>query len=341
MIERESLRPAMTRRLLRRAVASGQIRLPAVPALLDDYQALCVQSFAALGVAFNAEQQAHLRSVLAGQLTAAYAASPRAEIVIAYESPVGLTVNYTVTPQAASLGATYDHWVATREPPYFGTTADARVTALAAEAATPAACPVLDIGAGTGRNALALARRGHPVDAVELSGKFAAILREEAGRQSLAVRVIERDVFASRDDLRRDYGVMVLSEVTPDFRTTNELRQMFEIAAACLAPGGWLVFNVFLPQVGYTPDTAARELGLQVYTSIFTYPEVATAVAGLPLALVADDSVHDYERQHLPPGAWPPTSWYADWVSGLDVFDVPRAESPIEMRWLVYRKPVA
>lgn len=341
MIERKSLRPAMTRRLLRRAVTSGQIRLPAVPALLDDYQALCVQSFAALGIAFNAKQRAHLRGVLAGQLTAAYAASPRAEIVIAYESPVGLTVNYTVTPQVASLGATYDHWVATREPPYFGTTADARVTALAAEAASPAACPVLDIGAGTGRNALALARRGHPVDAVELSGKFAAILREEAGRQSLAVRVIERDVFASRDDLRRDYGLIVLSEVTPDFRTTNELRQMFEIAAACLAPGGRLVCNVFLPQVGYTPDTAARELGLQVYTSIFTYPEVAAAVAGLPLSLVADDSVHDYEQQHLPPGAWPPTSWYADWVSGLDVFDVPRPESPIEMRWLVYRKPVA
>ena len=116
---------------------------------------------------------------------------------------------------------------------------------------------------------------------------------------------------------------------------------MFELAATCLAPGGRLVFNVFLPQVGYTPDIAARELGLQVYTSIFTYPEVAAAGTGLPLSLVADDSVHDYEQQHLPPGAWPPTSWYADWVSGLDVFDVLRPESPIEMRWLVYRKPVA
>ena len=341
MIEPESLRPAMTRRLLRRAVASGQIRLPAVPALIDDYQALCVQSFAALGITFNAEQRAHLQGVLAGQLAAAYAASPRAEIVIAYEAPVGLTVNYTVKPLVASLGEAYDHWVATRQPPYFGTTADARVSALAAEAATPAACPVLDIGAGTGRNALALARRGHPVDAVELSSRFATILREEVGKASLPVRVIERDVFASRDDLRRDYGLIVLSEVTPDFRSTNELRQMFEIAAACLAPGGRLVFNIFLTRVGYTPDVAARELGLQVYTSIFTYPEVAAAVAGLPLVLVADDSVHDYEQQHLPDGAWPPTGWYADWVSGLDVFDVPRHESPIEMRWLVYRKPVA
>jgi SAM-dependent methyltransferase len=338
MIQPDAFRPAMTRRLLRRAVTSGRIRLPAVPALLDDYQALCTRSFAAIGITFNAEQQARLKSVLAGQLAAAYAASPRAEIVIAYDSPVGLTVNYTITPSAASLGETYDHWVATREPPYFGTTADARVTALATEAPSPAACPVLDIGAGTGRNALALARRGHPVDAVELSGKFAAIVREEAGRESLAVRVIERDVFASLDDLRRDYGLVVLSEVVSDFRTTGELRRMFELAATCLAPGGRLVFNVFLPQVGYTPDTAARELGLQVYTSIFTYPEVAAAVAGLPLSLVADDPVHDYEQQNLPAGAWPPTTWYADWVSGLDVFDVPRQESPIAMRWLVWRK---
>ena len=101
MIQPDALRPAMTRRLLRRAVTSGRIRLPAVPALLDDYQALCERSFAALGVTFNAEQQARLKSVLAGQLAAAYAASPRAEIVIAYESPVGLNVNYTVTPSAA------------------------------------------------------------------------------------------------------------------------------------------------------------------------------------------------------------------------------------------------
>lgn len=341
MIQPDAFRPALTRRLLRRATASGQIRLPAVPALLEDYRALCERSFAAIGVVFNADQVAHLRGVLAGQLAAAYAASPRAEILIAYESPVGLTVNYTVTPQVASLAETYDHWVATRQPPYFGTTADARVSVLAAESGSPAACPVLDIGAGTGRNALALARRGHPVDAVELSSRFAAILREEAGRESLPVTVIERDVLASLDGLRRDYGLVVLSEVVSDFRTPAELRRMFEIAAECLAPGGRLAFNIFLPQVGYTPDAAARELGLQVYTSIFTYPEVSAAAAGLPLSLVTDDSVHDYEQRHLPDGAWPPTGWYADWVSGLDVFDVPRHESPIEMRWLVYRKSPA
>jgi SAM-dependent methyltransferase/tetratricopeptide (TPR) repeat protein len=332
------LRKAMTRRLLGRAIASGEIRLPAVPGMLDQYQTLCERSFAAVGVEFSPEQSGRLREVLAGQLAAAYAASPRSEILITHDSPVGLTVNYHVKAVWNTIGSTYDAWVATRQPPYFGTSPDARVWSLAGEAAAPAACPVLDVGAGTGRNSLALARRGHPVDAVEMSEKFAAVLRADAAKASLPVRVIERDVFATRDDLQRDYWLVILSEVVSDFRTVDQLRGVFELAADRLAPGGRLVFNVFLPRGGYEPDAAARELGQQVYTTIFTRAEVAAAAAGLPLALVADDSVFDYEKQNLPAGAWPPTSWYANWVSGQDVFDVPRDASPIEMRWLVYRK---
>jgi SAM-dependent methyltransferase len=332
------LRKAMTRRLLGRAIARGEIRLPAVPGMLDAYQALSERTFAALGVDFSAEQSGRLREVLAGQLAAAYAASPRSEIVITHDSPVGLTVNYHVKAEWNTIGGTYDAWVATRQPPYFGTSPDARVWSLAGEAAIPAACPVLDIGAGTGRNSLALARRGHPVDAVEMSTQFAAALRADAEKDSLPVRVLERDVFATRDDLRRDYGLIVLSEVVSDFRTVEQLRGVFELAADRLAPGGRLVFNVFLPRDGYEPDAAARELGQQVYTTIFTRAEMATAATGLPLTLVADDPVFDYEKANLPEGAWPPTSWYANWVSGQDVFDVPREASPIEMRWLIYRK---
>ncbi len=332
------LRRAMTRRLLGRAIASGEIRLPAVPGMLDDYQALCERTFAAFGVNFSPEQSGRLRDVLAGQLAAAYAASPRSEIVITHDSPVGLTVNYHVKAVWNTIGGTYDGWVAGRQPPYFGTSPDARVWALAREAAVPAACPVLDIGAGTGRNSLALARRGHPVDAVEMSLQFAAMLRADAAKESLPVAVLERDVFEPCDNLRHDYGLVVLSEVVSDFRTVEQLRRVFELAADRLAPDGRLVFNVFLPRDGYEPDDAARELGQQVYTTIFTRAEVATAATGLPLALVTDDPVFDYEKHNLPEGAWPPTSWYANWVSGQDVFDVPREQSPIEMRWLVYRK---
>ena len=328
----------MTRRLMRRAVGRGEITLPAVPGMLEDYVTMCDDTFTAMGVRFNAEDLAQLRSVLAGQLAEAYAASPRSNIVISYESPVGLSASYNVKAQWFTLGEAYDSWVGTREPPLFGTEPDARVWDLAAAAAVPADFPVLDIGAGTGRNSLALARRGHPVDAVEMTGKFAEILTGEAQREGLDVRVLQRDVFETLDDLRADYDLILLSEVVSDFRTTDQVRRVFELAASCLAPGARLVFNVFLAREGYQPDDAARELGQQAYTSIFTYPELAEAASGLPLELVADDSVHDYEKANLPAEKWPPTSWYANWVCGLDVFDVPRQESPIELRWLVYRK---
>jgi hypothetical protein len=47
---------------------------------------------------------------------------------------------------------------------------------------------------------------------------------------------------------------------------------------------------------------------------------------------------YEYEKVHLPDGAWPPASWYADWVSGVDAFELERTDCPIEMRWLVYEK---
>jgi SAM-dependent methyltransferase len=233
----------------------------------------------------------------------------------------------------------YENWVSTREPPLFGTEPDARVWALANDAADPTTSPVLDIGGGTGRNTLALARRGHPVDVVEMTPKFADIIRADADRESLNVRVIQRDIFSTDDDLRRDYRLILLSEVVSDFRTTQQLRAVFELAAECLAPSARLVFNAFLAKPGYAPDAAARELGQQCYTTIFTHHELSAAVSGLPLQLISEESVYEYEKSHLPEGAWPPTSWYADWVSGIDVFDLPREDCPIEMRWLVYQKP--
>src|SRR5262245_48416439 len=79
------------------------------------------------------------------------------------------------------------------------------------------------------------------------------------------VRVIQRDVFSTLADLRQDYQLILLSEVVSDFRTTQQLRGVFELAAHCLAPGGRLVFNAFLAHHDYTPDDAARELGQQCY----------------------------------------------------------------------------
>jgi SAM-dependent methyltransferase len=337
-IDPSTLREGMARRLYRGSVVTGQITLAAAPGMIDEYVKMCDTVFAGVGVQFTAEELAHLRTALEAQLAAAYQASPRSKIVISYDSPIGRVLNYHIRAEWSTIEGAYDNWVATRQPPLFGTEPDARVWGLAGETADPSSHWVLDIGAGTGRNALALARRGHPVDAVEMTPKFADIIRAEAQREALDVRVIQRDVFATMDDLRSDYRLIVLSEVVSDFRTTQQLRGMFELAARCLMPGGRLVFNAFLARPGYIPDNAARELGQQVYTTIFTRDELTSAAGLLPLALVGDDSVYEYEKIHLPDGAWPPTSWYANWVSGHDVFDVERETSPIEMRWLVYQK---
>lgn len=337
-IDTSGLREAMARRLRRRSVATGEITLPAVPGMLDEYMSMCDKVFSALGRQFSPEELDQLRSLLAGELAKAFTESNRSNIVITYSATIGTGLNYFIKPQVNTLEETYDTWVATREPPLFGTMPDARVIALADETVNPRNFRVLDIGAGTGRNALALARRGHPVDVVELTPKFAEILRSEVSRQLLAVRVIDRDVFETMTDLETDYKLIVLSEVVSDFRSPEQLRAIFELAAQCLAPEGRLVFNTFIPRPGYVPDDASRELGQQVYTAIFTEDEVHAAAADLPLQLVGNDSVYEYEKAHLPEGAWPPTGWYTEWISGLDLFDVPRDQSPIEMRWLVYRK---
>lgn len=344
-IDTAYMRNAMTRRLLRRGVSSGQVTLPAVPAMLEEYVSLCNNIFTALGRKFSSAELDHLRSLLAKELANAFSASNRSNIVISYEAPIGTVLNYHIQPQATSLADTYDNWVATRKAPLFGTNPDARVWALSTEMDDPRAAPVLDIGAGTGRNALALARRGHPVDAVELTPKFAEILRTEVYKHLLDVQVLDRDIFDTLEDLQKDYQLIILSEVTPDFRTPQQLRAVFELAAECLGPSGKLVFNVFMPRPGRLSDhavselaDAARELAQQVYAGIFTGEEIDTASAGLPLRLMTNDSVYDYEKANLPTGHWPPTGWYADWVSGLDIFDVPREQSPVEMRWLVYQK---
>jgi SAM-dependent methyltransferase len=332
------LREAMARRLYRRSTADGQITLPAVPAMIDEYVTMCLNLFASLGVLYTAEESAQLKAVLEGELAKAFSASSRSNIVIEFSAPFGVMLNYRVKPQWSTIGGDYDNWVSTREGPLFGVAPDARVWALAGEAAEPKAHRVLDIGAGTGRNALALARRGHPVDAVEMAPKFADIIRSEAQRQALDVRVIQSDVFTALEGVDDQYQLIVASELVPDFRTPRELRGLLELAAEFLAPAGRVVFNAFLTRPGYLPDDAARELGQQCNTTFFTRDELADAVDRLPLQLVGDDSAYEYEKTHLPEPAWPPTAWFDGWSRGLDVFDVAPDESPIELRWLVYQK---
>ena len=50
--------------------------------MIDEYVEMCDTLFAGVGREFTAEQLAHLRTVLEGQLAEAFAASQRSNIVI-------------------------------------------------------------------------------------------------------------------------------------------------------------------------------------------------------------------------------------------------------------------
>jgi hypothetical protein len=73
-VDSTKLRESMARRLYRRSVVAGEITLPAVPGMIDEYVKMCDTIFAAVGCPFTAEQLQHLRSVLEQQLGEAYAA---------------------------------------------------------------------------------------------------------------------------------------------------------------------------------------------------------------------------------------------------------------------------
>jgi hypothetical protein len=105
-----------------------------------------------------------------------------------------------------------------------------------------------------------------------------------------------------------------------------------------LAPSGALLFNTFVSRPHYSADDAAKAFAQQVYSCFYTPDELATASSGLDLALTSDESVHDFEKTHLPDSGWPPTGWYSNWVLGLDVFQMSAEDSPISMRWLAYRR---
>ncbi|HEY5149975.1 MAG TPA: hypothetical protein VIJ23_09155, partial [Mycobacterium sp.] len=68
------------------------------------------------------------------QLSEAHRASQRSDIIISFNAPVGTVLTYHVAPEWVTIEGAYDNWIATRQPPLFGTEPDARVWALAQEA---------------------------------------------------------------------------------------------------------------------------------------------------------------------------------------------------------------
>ncbi|MFO0588442.1 MAG: class I SAM-dependent methyltransferase [Polyangiaceae bacterium] len=331
-------REGMFRRLAQRARASAELVLPAVPSLCDHYADLLADHFAALGRPFSATELAQLQGLLLSKLQEAFAISPYSNVVVRYHTAAGLRIDYAIAAAPSSIEEEYAYWTQTREPPLFGKEPDARILAALGEFALPTSASCLDVGAGTGRNTLPLARRGMSVTAIEPAPALATQLEAAAAAEALSVRVIVADAVASPPALEpSSFSLAFASQVTSHFRGAAELRALFQLFARALAPGGHALATVFVTAKDFVPDRLSRELGQLFWSTFFTPAEIEEALSGLPLSRVSSEPALAYERAHQPAESWPPTSWFEGWASGEDIFGkLPRPAVTLE--WLLLQR---
>jgi SAM-dependent methyltransferase len=336
------LKQALIRRLPRRMQGSGEMSLPPVPGLIDHYVKLFDQIWEGMGRKFTAPELEEFKKSLLARLEQAYEASSSAKVVVSYQTdpPPKASLTWKVVALGASFTDEYEHWVETRTPPLFGKHADAKALDVARTLGEPGTVTILDVGAGTGRNALPLAREGFVVDALEPAPALGKLLQQAVAAEGLTVGLVEGNILDDALQLPRShYRMVFLSEVVAShFRTVEQVRQLFRVSERLLEPGGLLVFNAFLADGGYKPEEAARQLSQVLWCALFTRRDLEVAAQGLPFERLTDESAADYEKAHLPEGQYPSTGWYEGWSGGLDLFDLPAERAPLELRWLVYRK---
>ncbi len=133
--------------------------------------------------------------------------------------------------------------------------------------------PLLELGAGTGRLALHLARRGHEVVAVERAPELASELARRAFDEGLPVEVVTADVRTLALD-RAFPLVAVAMQFIQLFLTASERHTVLDVCARHLTPGGVVAAAIVedVPDILTAADAGAtlpdiREAGGAVYSS--------------------------------------------------------------------------
>jgi SAM-dependent methyltransferase len=155
--------------------------------------------------------------------------------------------------------------------------------------------PVLELGSGTGRVSLHLARRGHEVWAIDREEAFVAAIAERALAEELRVRAVRAR--AEGLELGCDFGLAIAAmQVIQMVGGEAERAAVLRSAAAHLRPGGRLGAAILdgVPQDvkrSPAPLPDVREVDGRVYSS-------------LPIEIVADAGRLELRRlrQAVTPG---------------------------------------
>jgi SAM-dependent methyltransferase len=122
--------------------------------------------------------------------------------------------------------------------------------------------PILEIGSGTGRVALALAEAGHTVVGLELSDAMRSIAQQKIAAARLADRVTLVAGDMRRFTLDRRFGLVIapLNTFLHNLTLDDQLATLSSIQKQ-LRPGGLLVLDCFNPDPAHAADD--RRLLLQ------------------------------------------------------------------------------
>jgi SAM-dependent methyltransferase len=130
--------------------------------------------------------------------------------------------------------------------------------------------PALELGIGTGRIALPLAKRGIPVQGIDLSPEMVARLHAKSGGED--IRVTIGDFAKTKVDGRFSLAYLVFNTIN-NLTTQDEQVACFENVAAHLNPGGRFVIEVGVPKLQWLPpgqtyvpfDVSEDHLGFDEY----------------------------------------------------------------------------
>jgi SAM-dependent methyltransferase len=180
-----------------------------------------------------------------------------------------MTATGTVSEQAADYGRQFADFYDRLFPP--GPAAEQIADALTTLLPSGRG-PALELGVGTGRIALPLARRIGQIVGVDASAEMLHRLREAAERDGVDVESVEADISVFSDDRLFDLVYCVCSTLLL-VTDADEQRAAVARAADRLAPGGHLVIETH-----NVPRVLAMAAGRPVVTFFVPYPQPDTGV---------------------------------------------------------------
>lgn len=102
---------------------------------------------------------------------------------------------------------------------------------------------ILDVGCGTGRHAIELAKRGYDITGIDLSESMLAQAREKAEAEKLQINFLKRDARDMGFGPEFGLAIMMCEGAFPLMETDEMNFEILKSAAAALKPGGKFIFT--------------------------------------------------------------------------------------------------